>query len=112
MPILPVGLVTRTAAQHNVQHDNRGQNNAADADRDVEGRKIAVDRCSLVWIVQVLGTLFDCRHRRWLETVSSAAWRCGTSDFMGRKGERKDVWKSVVRTENRLAYESINDASM
>lgn len=63
MTILPILLVTRTAAQHHVQHDNGGKDNATDADCHVERREIAVDCRSLVRIVQILGTLLDCRHR-------------------------------------------------
>lgn len=62
MPILPVLLVTRAAAQHDVQHDDGGQQHTADADGHVERREVAVDRRSLVWIVQVLGALLDRRH--------------------------------------------------
>lgn len=74
MPVLPVLLVTRAAAQHDVQHNDGREHHTADADRHVERREVAVDCRSLVWIVQVLGALLDRRHIARQNRKTSESW--------------------------------------
>lgn len=59
--ILPVVLVLGAAAQENVQGEDEEAEQGADADRDVEGRKVSVQVLVEERISQVGGTFFDCR---------------------------------------------------
>lgn len=58
--ILPVVLVARTAAEHNVQGEDEEAQEGANADGDVEGRKVSVNVLREERVIQVGGALFDC----------------------------------------------------